>query len=105
MHSLTIACQSIEQLKKDVQADDANLEKLQQFEKQIQTILKHLIHISITTKNIDANIISTLKQLYGFTLQSNINRNDFMSISKHVLQTLQNVQEALAVITVIKNSQ
>lgn len=90
--ALEIACESIEQFKKDQTSDDVKL--LKQFELLLQTTLKHLIQISIT-KNTDANVITTLKQLYSFTLQSNINRNDFTSFSKHVLETLENIQKSL----------
>lgn len=85
--ALKIACESIEQLKKNDKSDDVKI--LKQFELQLQTTLKHLIQISIT-RNSDA---TTLKQLYSFSLQSNINRNDFMSYSKHVLRTLETIQE------------
>lgn len=71
---------------------------MKQFESHLQTVLKHLIQISIT-KHSDAETVKTLKQLYSFTLQSNINRNDENDFSKHLIQILNKIQEA----NVIKN--
>ncbi|XP_055309176.1 erythroid differentiation-related factor 1 isoform X2 [Sitodiplosis mosellana] len=95
--ALEIACESIEQFKKTHESDDNQYDHvnlLKQFELLLQTTLKHLIQISIT-KNSDNPEITTLKQLYSFTLQSNINRNDFMLFSKYLLKTLETIKEAL----------
>lgn len=91
--ALQIACESTEQFKKIHTDDNPDIKLLKQFELLLQTILKHLIQISIS-KN-DTNVITTLKQLYSFTLQSNINRNDFLTLSKHLEKTLEMIQKAL----------
>lgn len=92
--SLKIATESIEQFKKIDESTNDNsldsLKRLKEFELLLQTTLKHLIQISIT-KN--AQVVTTLKQLYSFTLQSNINRNDFITFSKHIQSNLERVQQ------------
>lgn len=100
--AVSIACETVDQFEKigelDVTKDDPkfNVEILKQFELSLQTILKHLIQVSIN-KHSDASSIAEYKRLYSLSLQSSAQKEDFLQFSSHLKNLLQAIQQSVVI--------
>lgn len=98
--ALSIAYESIDQFDKIEKLDDNSVNNhiaiLKQFEAHIQTILKHLIQVSIN-KQCDANSVAEYKRLYSLTLQMSIKRDDLLAFSAHLKNILQIIQQSAVI--------
>ncbi|XP_031630879.1 erythroid differentiation-related factor 1 [Contarinia nasturtii] len=85
--SLKIAFENIDDFMK-MDKFDNNINLLKQFESMLQRSLRILVQSAIQ-KYSDA---TRLKQVYSFSLQSHINRNDFNAFRLHIANTLNQIQ-------------
>lgn len=100
--AISIACETIDQFEKieklDANDDDRKriAEILKQFELNLQTILKHLIQVSIN-KQSDASSIAEYKRLYSLSLQSSAPRQDFLQFASHLKKLLQTIRQTVVI--------
>lgn len=98
--ALSIAYESIDQFDKIEKLDDNSVNNhiaiLKQFESHIQTILKHLIQVSIN-KQCDLSSVAEYKRLYSLTLQSSIKRDELLAFSAHLKNMLQIIQQSAVI--------
>lgn len=98
--ALFIACESIEQFDKIEKLDDSSaathIAVLKQFELILQTILKHLIQVSIS-KQCDASIVAERKRLYCLSLQSSKKKDELLDFATHLKTVLQTIQQSAVI--------
>lgn len=96
--AISMACEMIDQFEKigkwddNIDASKRNYDILKQFELHLQTVLKHLIQLSINRQS-DANAIVEYKRLYSSSLQSGIRKGGFLEFSSHLKNLLQAIQQ------------
>lgn len=97
-----IACSQIEQLKKIEKFDENSVGlldiSLRQLELHLQTMLKHLIKLSMN-KQCDASVIDSYKRVYSSTLQTppTVKENSLL-FAKHLRNVLEEIEKSIHLI-------